>query len=127
MKRIELNWYQRISLWLRVGSVQAPNMHIASVLYRVIEKIRPNDEEREKANLITRPGGYEWTLPSADYGNRLVDLEEEEAGLLAETLENPQQNVPVLVIDMGWILPLIAQLKEKEAKEQELELVAAAK
>ena len=123
--RVELNWYQRISLWLRVGAVQAPNMRTASTLYRVIEKIRPNDEEREQANLITKPSGYEWRLPSFDYGTRTVDLEIEEAEALAAVLENPQSEMPVLVADMGWIMPLVEQLKAKPKEEAAGELVAA--
>ena len=114
MVRLELNWYERINLWLRVGSVQAPNMQIAAALYRVIEKIRPSDTERGEANLITRQdGSVSWTLPNADltYGTRFVNLEDEEAKHLVETIESPQQVMSWMVNDMIWVLPLVDKLK----------------
>jgi len=112
---VELNWYQRISLWTRVGSIQAPNMKIASTLYRVIEKVRPSEQEQGEANLITKEGGYEWRLPDANYGTKHIHLETEEAEQLADSLETAPLAVPVM--DMSWMLPLIDQLKGKTAKE----------
>ena len=124
--KIELNWYQRISLWLRIGGIQAPNMQVASVLYRCIEKIRPTDEERGRANLITRPNGYEWLLPDPEYGTITVELESDECEQLAVAMENLPQGASVLVADMAWILPLIAQLKDgSPPKKPEQELIAA--
>lgn len=116
MVTCELNWYERISIWLRVGGVQAPNMRVASALYRVIEKVRPNEQERGEANLTTQPRGYEWRLPHVDYGTKSVTLDEEEAEQLAAVLENPPQEMPILVLDMAWILPLIGKLRVKEAE-----------
>lgn len=125
MTSIELNWYMRISVWLRVGAIQAPNMQIASVLYRCIEKIRPTDEERGKANLVTRASGYEWLLPDPNYGTITVELEAEECEQLAQALEHLPQGTSVLVADMGWILPMIKQLKDGSPKKKEEELIAA--
>ena len=128
--KVELSWYQRINLWLRVGGVQAPNMQVASALFRVIEKIRPADWEREEASLITRQdGSVSWTLPNSDltYGTRMVELEEDEAKHLAETIENPQQVMSWIVNDMMWVLPLLDELKRRAAppaSEQELTATA---
>lgn len=130
MVAISMNWYQRISLWLRVGGIQAQNMAVASILYRCIEKIRPTDRERGEANLITRANGYEWLLPTPDYGTVTVELEADECEQLALALENLPQGATVLVADMAWILPMISQLKagsppKKEEKKEEALLQAA--
>jgi hypothetical protein len=120
---VELNWYQRISLWMRVGSIQAPNMKVASTLYRVLEKIRPSDQEQGEANLITKESGYEWRLPEPNYGTKEIRLETDEAEQLADALETAPLAVPVM--DMSWMLPLIDQLKAKPAKEEVLQSQAA--
>lgn len=113
--KVELNWYQRISLWVRVGAIQAPNMKVASTLYRVIEKIRPSEEEQGAANLITRESGYEWRLPEANYGTKTIHLEAEEAAQFAESIEAAP--LPVAVMDMSWIGPLIEKLKTAQKEE----------
>lgn len=123
-----LNWYQRIMLWVRVGAVQAPNMRVASVLYRVLEKVRPNDEERGLANLrITPEGQYSWQLPDNDFGSMTAHFDGEEAEMLAGVLESPQLEFPVRVSDLAWLLPLIETLKTKPEPEPELEPVVAHK
>ena len=120
---VELNWYQRISLWMRVGSIQAPNMKVASTLYRVIEKIRPSDQEQGEANLVTRESGYEWRLPSPDYGAKLIALEADEAEEFASAIDTSPLAVPVM--DMAWIGPLVEQLKAKPAKKEIVQQQAA--
>ena len=114
MVNIKLAWYPRIMIWLRIGTVQAPNMQIASTLYRVMEKIRPSEKERDETQLTADGQGYRWLLPHLDYGTRTVELESEEAEQLAGVLENPPQGSALLVADMEWLLPLIARLKAKE-------------
>lgn len=128
MISLDLTWYQRISLWMRIGAVQAPNMQIAYVLHNVIEKIRPSDREREESRLTATQGGYTWLLPdlNLEYGGLTVEIESEEAEQLALVLENPPQGMTVLVADMVWIVPMIRRLKAASpAKKEEGELVAA--
>lgn len=108
MTSIFLTWYQRISLWNRIGTIPVTSLKDASVYLRIIEKVRPTDEEQKETKLTTLEGGYRWTLPEANYGNVTLELEQEEAEALVKGLETHPQ--PVLVADAAWMLELLAKL-----------------
>jgi hypothetical protein len=110
LKDFSVNWYQRISLWSRIGSIPAPTLKEASVFLRILDKVRPTDEESKVAKLTATNNGYAWSqLPSIEYGSRQVELEDEEAKSLADALDTHPQ--PVLVADAAWMLLLLERLR----------------
>jgi|SRR5262245_8475852 len=126
MVQITLGWYQRINLWLRVGGIQAPNMQAASILYRILEKIRPSDKEQMETEMRTQGDMCQWKLPTENYGTCNVELENAEAEAFIDAIEKLPQ--PVQVRDVGWLLDVIKQLKSQEApKPVEGELVPCSK
>lgn len=118
MKNISLNWYQRISLWARVGSMQTPTLKEASVCLRILDKIRPKEEEVQATKLTITEANYRWTLPDIDYGSVKLELEDEEANALANGLDNHPQ--PVMVADAAWMLELLSRLRADDKPQQEV-------
>jgi hypothetical protein len=115
MKQVQLNFYQRITLWNLIGNYNAPRMGDAFVMLRIHDKIRPTEEEAMATQLATANDQMRWQLPSAGYGNVVVALEEEEASRLAQALEAQQG---VRVADAAWMFPLLDQLKPEKAADQ---------
>jgi len=107
MQSIFLNYYQRVLIWNMIGAHPAPGLKEASVLLRVIEKVRLSD--RETIDTEFRPDGpnLSWKLPENGYGDKVIELENEEATALAGVIENTR---PIRVADAGWLLKIVAQL-----------------
>jgi hypothetical protein len=116
MKHIDLTWYQRISLWNRIGTVQAPSLKEAAVYLRILDRIRPSDAEQQTTKLTTTEKGFGWTLPYADFGVRSIELEDEEAAALIKGLET--HPAPLQVSDAAWMLELIAGLQPEKPTEE---------
>ena len=109
MKIIPINWYERMVLWSRVGSMQAPNLQQAHVCLRILGKLRPSEEEVKVANLEMTEGNFRWRLPSVEYGSLQLELEDDECKALADGLDNHPQ--PVMVSDAAWMLELLEKLR----------------
>ncbi len=122
MTSVELNWYERVVLWMRIGAMPAPSMMEAHKLLRIIEKVRPTDQEQEETKLTIEGLNYRWTLPFHRYGDKKIELENEEAKALADGLDN--HPLSVLVSDAAWMLKLIAQLRAAPAASAVIENVA---
>lgn len=120
MKVVKLLWYERMYLWHRLGMVQAPTIKDAAVYLRIIDKIRPSDQETIDTKLATDGrGGYRWEPgPSIGYGDREVELENEEAAALTKGIDTHPQ--PVLVADAAWLLRLLGQLVIEEDPPKEI-------
>src|SRR5262245_16253509 len=108
MTQIHLNFYQRVTLWSLIGNYQARNLKETSVFLRVLDKVRPNDEEMREAQFVADGSQFRWRLPDVNYGDRDLDLEKEEAEGLASALESQQG---VRVADAAWMFAPLDQLK----------------
>lgn len=112
MQNLSLNFYQRIMLWQLVGNHPAPSLKEASVYLRIIEKLRLTDTEMMATQFVQDSGRFSWRLPEQGYGDRTVELENEEAKALAAAMEAP---APVRVTDAEWMLRVVGELHEASA------------
>ena len=110
MQSVELTFYERIILWNMVGSQSAGNLKEAVILYGVLQRIRPTDTEMLDTEYVANQSGSSWKLPSRGYGDITLELDGEQAPLLARMLEMPQ---PVRVNDAPWLQWLVERLKSK--------------
>jgi hypothetical protein len=113
MQHIHLTYQQRIHIALLIGNHQVKRIQEASVLLRLLEKIRLTDEEmRDTQYLANERGQITWTLPlpARDYGERDVPLESDEAQALPAILEAAEN---VRVSDAEWMCRLVEELKEE--------------
>lgn len=108
MQSIHLNFYQRNSLWNVVGNHNALNLKEAAVFLRIIDKLRPTDKEMLDTGYLAEGPQIMWKLPTREYGNREVELENEEAAALRSAIETVS-NFPVK--DAQWMLDLVERLK----------------
>lgn len=113
MKTVFVSWYERIALWARIGTVQAPSLKEADVYLRIIEKLRPTDTERRETNLKAVGSGYEWKPDLGSYGDKVIELEDEEAEALITGLENHPS--PVFISEAAWIRRITNDLKQQAA------------
>lgn len=109
MKNLKLTFYQRISLWNRIGTLPASSLKEAAVYLRIIDQLRPTDTEMKETQLTLQDSNYRWNLPKPNYGDRTFEIEDEEAAAIVTGLENHPQ--PVIVGDAAWMLMLVADLK----------------
>lgn len=108
MKHVHLNFYQRITLWNMIGNYQTPKLKEALVFLRILEKIRPGDVEMRETQFISDGAQLRWALPEANYGDRHLDLEDEEAKSLLQALESVEG---VRVADAAWMFALVDSLR----------------
>jgi len=110
MQQLTLTYYQRIIIWNMVGAHQAPNLKEVATFLRLIEKVRLSDQETIESDFKTGGGGQvSWQLPSATYGSRQLDLENEEAASLLAVINS----APVRVNDGEWLLKVAEELDPK--------------
>lgn len=114
MTDVVLTFYERISLWNMIGNYQAPRLADVAVLLRVLDKVRPADFEMREAEFAVADGQMSWRLPNPDYGQRAVDLEDEEAAALRKVFESLQG---VRVSDGEWICRLMERLQPAKAED----------
>jgi len=107
MQSVLLPFYQRVMLWNMCGAFPAPSLKEAAVVLRVIEKVRLTDRESIESDFRAEGGQVAWRLPSPAYGEKLVELENEEAKALAGVIV---EHRPVRVMDAEWMLRLIDEL-----------------
>lgn len=111
MQAADITYYQRVILWLMIGSHQAANLREASTYLRIIEKVRLTDQEtRDSQFLQLESGQCSWRLPAPGYGDKCVELEDSEATALIAAIETAS---PVKVIDAAWMERLISALKNE--------------
>ena len=118
MTFFDLTWYQRMVLWNRIGSAPVPSIKEADTYLRIISKIRPTDEEQRDAQLTAVGGGYVWKPTESGWGDRSVELEDEEAKALVACLSTAQPGQVISVRDAEWMIPLIKQI-EAQIKTEE--------
>ena len=88
MTHIHLTYYERVSVWNLIGNHQVPRLREAAVLLRVLDKVRPTDEEiRETKFSAKGDGNVTWTATSPQYGERDIALEAEEAQALTQVFD----------------------------------------
>lgn len=108
MTDVVLTFYERISLWSMIGNYQAPRLADVAILLRVLDKVRPADFETREAAFAVADGQMSWRLPNPEYGQRAVELEDEEAAALLKVFESLQG---VRVSDGEWICRLMERLQ----------------
>jgi hypothetical protein len=116
MQSLPLNYYQRIMLWQLVGAHPVSSLKESSVYLRIIEKLRLTDSEMLATQFVQDVGRFSWRLPEQGYGDRTVELENEEAKALVTAMEAP---APVRVSDADWMIKVLEDLKTETAVLQE--------
>lgn len=114
MMTLPLTYYQRVVLWNMIGSYQAPSLKMVSVYVRLIEKVRLTDEESIDSKFNTNGAAFSWNLPRPGFGNKVVDLENDEAKALVECIESAS---PVRVSDASWLTEVISSLTPQEVEK----------
>lgn len=117
MMSINFNWYERIVLWMRIGAMPVPNINAANVFLRILDKLRPSEQEQQDTKLSIEGLNYRWVLPHHQYGDKQIEFENEEAKALADGLDN--HPMEVRVSDAAWMLRLLAQLRAPVAVAEE--------
>lgn len=112
MTNIQLTWYQRIYLWNRIGLTNATCLREVNVYSRLIDKLRPTDDEINHCEFKTLNGGYSWRSDIAnDFGDLDIALENDEADHMIKALETENPNAPIPVKDGPWLNKLVENLK----------------
>ena len=119
MTQVTINFHQRLGLWMRIGTAQVPSLRDAATLIRVLERIRPTEEEMKKVNYKQDKTTVEYTLPDLSYGVKTYEFEDEESRRLIDTL-NGHQN-PFRIDEAAWMLALIEDL-ENQMKSEKMEI-----
>ena len=113
MTTAPLTFYERVILWNLCGGHQVANLREAATYIRVIDKLRPQDAEKKESQFKITDRGFNWFLPHDNYGNRVVELEDDEAAALVAVME-AQQNIRVS--DAEWMLRLTELLHREPVK-----------
>jgi len=110
MQPVFLNFYQRVIVWNMIGAHPAQGLKEASVLLRVIDKVRITDQESIDTEFRAGEAGgnVQWLLPEKGYGDKIVELENEEAAALVAVIEGTR---PIRVLDAGWLIKVVDELK----------------
>lgn len=111
MTKLTINFHQRMGLWLRLGSAQVPSLREASVLIRIMERIRPIEPELKEVKYKQEGGQISYLLPEPTYGTMYYDFENDETEQLIECLNNHKQ--PFRIDEAAWMLALIKDLEEQ--------------
>jgi hypothetical protein len=115
MQTVFLTFYQRVILWNSVGNYQAPNLMATEVFLRLINKIRLSDDEARESQFTQAAPGMAWRLPSQNYGDKVVELEDSEAEALVASMKSS----PCRVMDAEWMNKIKDELTpdKDEAKD----------
>lgn len=111
MINLNLNFHQRVGLWLRIGSAQVASLKDASILIRLIEKIRPKEHELKEVGFKQNEGRIEYVLKDLNYGIMTGEIEDDEAQKLIECLNTHSQ--PFRIDEAAWMLALIEDMEEQ--------------
>ena len=101
-------------LWNVVGGHNAKSVKEASVYIRLLEKIRLSDTESADSSFKMVGMQFSWNLPEAGYGDKVIELENDEAKALIDVIES----IPsIKVSDAEWMLKVINDIQVEEPKE----------
>jgi hypothetical protein len=114
MQSIPVTFYERVLLWNLTGNHQVQSLRDASVYLRLIEKLRPSDEEMREAQFVQEGQGFRWSVPERGYGDRTVELEDTEAAALRTAIEGAQN---IRVNDAAWMQRIADQCGVKAMQE----------
>jgi hypothetical protein len=114
MQSLSLNYYQRIMLWQLVGAHPVSSLKESSVYLRIIEKLRLTDTEMLATQFMQDAGRFSWRLPEQGYGDKVLELENEEAKALVAAMEAP---APVRVSDAEWMVRVVEELKTEAPQD----------
>lgn len=118
MKEIKVNFYQRITIWMMLGNHQCRNLKETSTFLRLHDKLRLTDDEMRDTQFVLDGMQYRWRLPSMDYGERTVELADDEATALVQAFDAVEG---VRVTDAFWINALIDPLRPPAPIEKSAE------
>jgi hypothetical protein len=114
MQSVFLSYYQRVILTNMVGAHSVNGLREAAVLLRVLERIRLTDKETIESGFEAFGAQIAWKLPEPGYGDKVVDLENEEAKALIGAIRDVKG---IRVADAQWLMKVIEEL-EPELKEE---------
>jgi hypothetical protein len=118
MVDLTINFNQRMNLWMRLGTVKVPSLREAATYIRILEKIRPQENEMNDVQYKETETGIQYRLPSLNYGIKSIEFENEECTALIDGLMNHSD--PWRVNEADWVMKLISslesQIENKEAK-----------
>jgi hypothetical protein len=110
MPQIHLNFYQRITLWNMIGNHPCRRLQDTAVFLRLLDRVRPSDEEMRDTQFVQQEQQFMWRTPSPNYGERDIEIESDEAKALVEMFEAQEG---IRVADAAWIFRLIDPLRSK--------------
>ena len=121
MKITRVNWYERMNLWVRIGAINQPNVLAAHALFKVMDQIKPTEEEVQERNLrVTPDGQYTWdALPDLEWGSKTLNLENDIAAALAKGID--EHPMGVRVSDAAWMFRVLEDLKGEKASAATIE------
>jgi hypothetical protein len=108
MQTIFLTYYQRVILTNMIGAHSVNGLREAAVLLRVIERIRLTDKETIESGFEAAGAQIAWKLPEPGYGDKVVELENEEAKALIGAV---QEVKGIRVVDAQWLVKVVAELE----------------
>jgi hypothetical protein len=97
---------------MRLGSVNAPSLREAGTFIKILDKIRPREDEIRDTEYKVIEGGIQYKLPSFDYGQIDLELEDQDAELMRDALMD--QKIPIRVDEADWLLKLLDSMKESQ-------------
>lgn len=100
-----------MNLWMRLGTVKVPSLREAATYIRILEKIRPQENEMNDVQYKTTETGIQYRLPNSNYGIKSIELENEECDAFIDGLMNHTE--PVRVDDADWMMKLINSLESQ--------------
>lgn len=87
-----------------ISNHNAENLIAASNYLRVLEKIRPTDEESRETQLISSGPNMQWRLPYQFYGDKDVEFEDVEVESIQKVINTAS---PIRVFDAEWLQKLV--------------------
>lgn len=120
MTSLFLTYFQRVMLGSIVGGHQVPNLKMASIYLRIIEKVRLTDEEVTASQFIQDQAKSTWVLPELGYGDMVIEFEGDECKAIVDAIEAAQN---IRVSDAGWLNKMIDSLKAKKVEPVEADKV----
>src|SRR6516162_7418314 len=106
MQQLFVTYYQRVMLWNMIGSHTVPTLDAAATFLRLLEKIRLSDQEVTESQMVMEAGNFTWKQPSQGYGDRLLDLENQEAEALAALIREVKG---VRIQDALWLSGIVSR------------------
>jgi hypothetical protein len=113
MQQLFVTYYQRVMLWNMIGSHTVPTLDAAATFLRLLEKIRLSDQEVTESQMVMEAGNFTWKQPSQGYGDRLLDLENQEAEALAALIREVKG---VRIQDALWLSGIVSRFYREPAE-----------